>query len=252
MLTVADLDPHRIPRHVAIIMDGNGRWARERHLPRVVGHKVGSESVKKIVNAAKDLGISYLTMYAFSTENWQRPAMEVQALMALLKTYLRGELRTMLRNRVRFFCLGRMEGFSEDVQEVLRQVIRETGENAGDNPRLTLNLALNYGGRDEIVRAVQMLAEKCVQGALQPQEITEELISANLYSAGQPDPDLVIRTGGESRLSNFLLWQTSYAEIYITETKWPEFRKDSLIAAVYDYQNRERRFGKTGEQIRQG
>ncbi|MCF6289759.1 MAG: isoprenyl transferase [Desulfobacterales bacterium] len=244
------IDPNIVPRHVAIIMDGNGRWARQRGLPRVMGHKVGSESVKEIIRAAKEMGISFLTLYAFSTENWQRPALEVKALMGLLKSYLLDGLANLKENRISLRALGRIDGLPPDVRKILYRTIDETAEAAGIDPALTLNLALNYGARAEIVEAVRQLAGKCRRGELVPDQISEEMISAHLYTRGQPDPDLIIRTGGESRLSNFLLWQGSYAEFYITETKWPDFRRDSLIAAILDFQNRERRFGKTGGQVR--
>lgn len=245
------IDPNIVPRHVAIIMDGNGRWARQRGLPRVMGHKVGSESVKKIIRAASELGVSFLTLYAFSTENWNRPPLEVKALMGLLKSYLLDGLADLKENRIRLCALGRIDRLPGDVRKILYRAIDETAEAAGVHPELTLNLALNYGSRAEIVEAVKQLADKCRRGELAPDEINEQLVGAHLYTRGQPDPDLIIRTGGEARLSNFLLWQGSYAELYITETNWPDFRRDSLIAAILDFQNRERRFGRTGEQVRQ-
>lgn len=247
----SELDPNKIPKHVAIIMDGNGRWAKERKMLRVMGHKVGTESVKDVVRAAKEIGISVLTLYAFSTENWKRPAMEVQALMSLLKTYLKSELSEMLQNNISLRCVGQMDKLPKDVQKTLGEVINETAEFAGNSSGMILNLALSYGGRGEIVMAVKAIAEKCIRGEVTLDDISEELFSSHLYTAGLPDPDLVIRTGGESRLSNFLLWQASYAEIFITETKWPDFRKDSLVEAIRDYQDRERRFGKTSEQIQE-
>ncbi len=247
----SELDLNNIPKHVAIIMDGNGRWAKERKLPRVMGHKVGTESVKIIVKAAKELGISVLTLYAFSTENWKRPSMEVQALMTLLKTYLKSELSDMLQNNISLRCIGQMEKLPGDVQEILVQVINETANLSGMSSGLILNLALSYGGREEITMAAKAVAEQCIRGEISTGDISEELFSSQLYTAGLPDPDLVIRTGGESRLSNFLLWQASYAEIYITETKWPDFRKGNLIEAIKDFQERERRYGKTSEQVKE-
>ncbi len=244
------IDPNIVPRHVAIIMDGNGRWARQRGLPRVMGHKVGSESVKEIIRAARDLGVSFLTLYAFSTENWNRPALEVQALMGLLKSYLLDGLANLKENRIRLCALGRIDRLPPDVRRILYRAIDETAAAAGIDPALTLNLALNYGARAEIVEAVKELADRCRRGELAPEEITEQMVGEHLYTRGQPDPDLIIRTGGEARLSNFLLWQGSYAELYITETKWPDFRRDSLVAAILDFQNRERRFGRTGDQVR--
>jgi len=244
------LDPHRIPRHVAIIMDGNGRWAKKRNMPRIMGHKAGSKSVKKIVTAARELNLEVLTLYAFSTENWKRPSMEVQGLMTLLKTYLKSELNNMLKNSISLRCLGDIDKLPTDVRKVLDQVVRETGNREEGSPGLILNLALSYGSRAEIVRAARILAEKCMAGQFSPADLTEELFASSLYTAGLPDPDLLIRTGGESRLSNFLLWQASYAEIYITETMWPDFDSEDLSEAIGYFKSRERRFGKTGDQIR--
>lgn len=241
----SELDINNLPQHIAIIMDGNGRWAQGRGLPRVMGHKVGVESVQEIVRAARELGISTLTLYAFSTENWKRPRFEVQALMGLLKSYLESELKSMVKNNVSLRCIGQKEKLSPDVRGILDRVIKETSRNNG----LTLNLALSYGGRGEIVRAAQKIAQQCARGSFDSADITEDLFANHLYTAGQPDPDLLIRTGGESRLSNFLLWQVSYAEIYITETLWPDFRKDNFLDALRDFQCRQRRFGKTGEQV---
>jgi undecaprenyl diphosphate synthase len=244
------LDPHRIPRHVAIIMDGNGRWAKKRNLPRIMGHKAGSESVKKIVTTARELNLEVLSLYVFSTENWKRPSMEVQGLMALLKTYLKSELNNMLKNNVSLRCLGDLDKLPADVRKILDQVVRETGNREEGSPGLLLNLALSYGSRAEIVRAARVMAEKCMAGQFAPEDFSEELFAAHLYTGGLPDPDLLIRTGGESRLSNFLLWQASYAEIYITETMWPDFRGEALIEAIRAFQSRERRFGKTGDQVK--
>ena len=245
-----DLDLQNIPRHIAIIMDGNGRWAQERGLPRVIGHRAGAKAVKKIARIAKELGISVLTLYAFSTENWKRPAAEVQALMKLLSSFLQAERANMLRDNVILHTIGDREGLPENVQKVLAEVSKETSENSDAKDSLTLNLALNYGGRMEIVRAARAVAESCVQGRIAPADITEELFAAHLDSAGLPDPDMIIRTGGESRLSNFLLWQASYAELYITDIYWPDFGREQLLQAIGDFQRRERRFGKTGEQVR--
>ena len=252
MLENPVLDPKRIPRHVAIIMDGNGRWAKKRNLPRIIGHKAGSESVKKIVTTSRELNLEVLTLYAFSTENWKRPAVEVQGLMTLLKTYLKSELPNMLENNISLRCIGEMEKLPADVQKILNQVIKETALKTGDNPGLILNLALNYGSRAEIVRAARVMAEKCVKGQFEPEDFSEQLFASHLYTGGLPDPDLLIRTGGEARLSNFLLWQLSYAELYITETMWPDFRSNNLIEAIRDYQDRERRFGQTSEQLQTG
>lgn len=250
MLGIADLDPDNIPKHVAIIMDGNGRWARQRRLPRIIGHRAGTKTAKKIVMAAKEIGISILTLYAFSTENWQRPALEVQALMKLLHTFLRDERADMLQNNIILRTIGQIGGLPSDVRKYLLAVAKETEENGAEKDCLILNLALNYGGRAEIVRAARMVAEQCLRGEISPEQITEELFANYLYTAGLPDPDMIIRTGGESRLSNFLLWQASYAELYVTEIKWPDFTKEDLVQMIGDFQGRERRYGMTGEQLR--
>jgi len=243
------LDPQRIPRHVAIIMDGNGRWAKQRNRPRIMGHKVGIESVKDIVKTARGLNLEVLTLYAFSTENWKRPAIEVKGLMTLLKTYLKAEVRNMLENNISLRSIGETEKLPVDVQKILARVIRETAPGAGVKPSLTLNLALSYGSRAEIVRAARIMAGKCLSGQFAPEDFSEQLFASHLYTGGLPDPDLLIRTGGEARLSNFLLWQLSYAELYITETMWPDFKGEKLIEAISDYQSRERRFGQTSEQL---
>ncbi|MFA7382999.1 MAG: isoprenyl transferase [Desulfurivibrionaceae bacterium] len=236
-----------LPRHIAIIMDGNGRWAEQQGKPRIMGHRAGIESVQDIVRAARELDIRVLTLYAFSTENWKRPPFEVQALMGLLKTFLESELATMVHNNVSLRCLGEKNRIPSEVREILNRVIFETADNSG----LILNLALSYGGRSEITQAVQAIAQKCLAGTLSPETIDQALIAQHLYTAGLPDPDLLIRTGGETRLSNFLLWQASYAELYFTEILWPDFRKQDLLTAILDFQKRQRRFGKTGEQANQ-
>jgi undecaprenyl diphosphate synthase len=245
MTEAPKLDPAAMPVHVAVIMDGNGRWAQKRNLPRPVGHRQGVESVREIVTNCRDLGIKHLTLYAFSTENWNRPPLEVQALMGLLKTFLQAELDNLDRNQVRVRCLGQMERLPDEVRRILETAITKTAGNSA----LNLNLALSYGGRHEITAAARQLAAECLAGTLRPEDITEETLTSRLYTAGQPDPDLLIRTGGESRLSNFLLWQLSYAEIYITETLWPEFRRQEFLAALADFQRRQRRFGRTPEQV---
>lgn len=238
-----------MPRHVAIIMDGNGRWAKQRNLPRIMGHKAGSESVKDVVKTARKLNLEVLTLYAFSTENWKRPAIEVQGLMTLLKTYLKSEEQNMVENNISLRCLGEMEKLPADVQKVLAEVIQETANTTEEKPGLVLNLALSYGSRSEIVRAARIMAEKCVSGQFEPEDFSEQLFASHLYTSGLPDPDLLIRTGGEARLSNFLLWQLSYAELYITETMWPDFKREEFLKAIMDYQGRERRFGQTSEQL---
>lgn len=237
---------HPLPVHVAIIMDGNGRWAKERHQPRLFGHRAGVESVRVIVEAAREIGIRHLTLYAFSTENWQRPGLEVKGLMALLKTFLLAELETMKKNGIRLDCFGQKERLPDEVRAVLERVIAETAA----APGMRLNLALSYGSRAEMLRAVREVSRRCAAGQLAPEAIDEELFSSQLYSAGQPDPDLLIRTSGEQRLSNFLLWQLSYAELYFTETRWPDFRRAQFFEALQVFANRQRRFGKTGEQLK--
>src|SRR5262245_23674380 len=229
----------RLPRHVAIIMDGNGRWAGERHLPRVEGHRAGVDAVRDVVETSARLGLEVLTLYAFSVENWKRPAAEVSTLMGLLKHYLRRELDTLLRNDIRFQVLGRMEDLPGDVQKELQRAMERTRHSKG----LVFNIALNYGGRAEIKDAVQQLLADVVANGKDPASITEETISRYLYTAGQPDPDLLIRTSGEMRISNFLLWQIAYAEIWVTDVLWPDFRRKHLLQAVIDFQKRERRYG---------
>jgi undecaprenyl diphosphate synthase len=216
-------------------MDGNGRWAAQRHLPRVEGHRAGIESVRDTVETAARLGIDVLTLYAFSIENWKRPAAEVGTLMVLLKRYLRSELKTLLRNDIQFHVVGRMEALADDVQQELRLAMERTAGNQG----MRFNIALNYGGRAEIVDA----ARRALAAGIAPEALDEERFAGFLYTAGQPDPDLLIRTSGEMRVSNFLLWQIAYAEIYVTETLWPDFRRRDLIEAVLAYQKRERRYG---------
>ena len=246
MTSTLVLDPDRIPTHVAIVMDGNGRWAKKRKKPRLYGHKVGADSVRDIVETSAEIGIRHLTLYAFSSENWNRPESEVSGLMNILKSYLVSELGRMEKNKIRLRCLGNTTRHPKGVRKVLDESIeRTTG-----NDRLTLNLALSYGSRDEICMAVKSIAEQCRDGGLGVEDINHDLISNQLYTRGQPDPDLLIRTGGEARLSNFLLWQASYAEIYFTETMWPEFRRDVFLQAIQDFQKRERRFGKTGDQVK--
>jgi undecaprenyl diphosphate synthase len=241
----ATIDFENLPRHVAIIMDGNGRWAKKRKKPRLYGHKVGADSVSDIVEVCREIGIKYLTLYAFSSENWQRPAKEVSGLMSILKRYLDAELPRMQKNNIRLVSIGDRERLPEAVCVSLAKAISDT---AG-NTKLTLNLALSYGSRDELVRAVKKISRLCLEGSLDPASISAETLAENLDTAGMPDPDLLIRTGGESRLSNFLLWQASYAEIFFTDVMWPDFRKEVFLQALSDYQVRERRFGRTGDQL---
>ena len=225
----------RLPAHVAIIMDGNGRWASQRHLPRVEGHRAGIEAVRDTVECAARLGIKVLTLYAFSVENWKRPKSEVSTLMLLLKRYLRSELSTLLRNDIRFGVIGRSQELAPDIQAELREAIARTASNRG----MLFNIALNYGGRAEIVDA----ARRAIESGVRPEDLDETRFASFLYTAGQPDPDLMIRTSGEMRVSNYLLWQIAYAEIYVTDTLWPDFRRRHLIDAVLAYQKRERRYG---------
>jgi len=225
----------RLPVHIAVIMDGNGRWAAQRHLPRVEGHRAGIESVREVVEGSARLGIKVLTLYAFSVENWKRPVTEVSTLMTLLKRYLRLELNTLLRNDIRFKVIGRAEELAPDVRRELKMAEDKTADNAG----MLFNIALNYGGRAEIVEA----ARRVVASGIAPDDLDEQRFSDFLYTGGQPDPDLLIRTSGEMRVSNFLLWQIAYAEIWVTDTLWPDFRKQHLLEAVLAYQKRDRRYG---------
>jgi undecaprenyl diphosphate synthase len=238
------LDPARLPAHIAIIMDGNGRWARRRHMPRVTGHRAGVQAVRETVETCAQLGVSALTLYAFSVENWKRPRTEVETLWRLLRFYLNSELPLMMRHGIRFTAMGRLEALPAFVRGELDAVIRRT-EN---NPGMRLNLAINYGGRTEIVDAVKSLLESLRDAARTGEEliIDEAAISARLYTAGMPDPDLLIRTSGEMRVSNFLLWQIAYAELYVTPTLWPDFKRTELLEALLDYQRRDRRFGGLG------
>jgi len=235
------IDPKTLPQHVGIIMDGNGRWAKERNMPRIHGHRSAVNAVRASVETAAELGLNVLTLFAFSTENWQRPNKEVSALMELFYEFLEKELHTMLENNVRFQLIGDRVNLPDFLQERLSKALNSTSENTG----LRLNLAINYGGRDEISRAVRKISESVKKGELHPENIDEALISANTYTAGLPDPDLIIRTSGELRLSNFLIWQAAYAEFYFTEVLWPDFNKEDLHKALLEYQNRNRRMGRT-------
>jgi undecaprenyl diphosphate synthase len=225
----------QLPSHVAIIMDGNGRWAAQRHLPRVEGHRAGIDSVRDVVETSARLGIEVLTLYAFSVENWKRPRAEVNTLMMLLKRYIRLELNTLLQNNIRFQVIGRAEALPPDVQDELEIGIAKTTKNTG----MLFNIALNYGGRAEIVDA----ARRAIASGMSADDLDEARFSTLLYTAGQPDPDLLIRTSGEMRISNFLLWQIAYSEIWVTETLWPDFRRRDLLDAVVAYQKRDRRYG---------
>ena len=232
---VRQINLDRLPAHVALIMDGNGRWAAQRHLPRVEGHRAGIDAVRDTVETAARLGIGVLTLYALSIENWKRPASEVNTLMLLLKRYLRSELKTLVTNNIRFRVIGRMEELAPDVQDELNTAMNRTAAGGG----MLFNIALNYGGRAEIVDA----ARQAIASGVRPDQLDEERFAGFLYTAGQPDPDLLIRTSGEMRVSNYLLWQIAYTEIYVTETLWPDFRRQHLLEAVLAYQKRERRYG---------
>ena len=225
----------RLPQHVAVIMDGNGRWAAQRHLPRVEGHRAGIDSVRDIVETSARLDIKVLTLYAFSVENWKRPVTEVSTLMMLLKRYLRLELSTLLRNNIRFRVIGREDELAPDIRRELTMAEEKTEANAG----MLFNIALNYGGRAEIVEA----ARRLIASGVRAEDLDEQRFASFLYTAGQPDPDLLIRTSGEMRVSNFLLWQIAYAEIWVTDTLWPDFRKKDLLEAIVAYQKRDRRYG---------
>ena len=235
----------RIPEHVAIIMDGNGRWAKQRGLPRTDGHLQGQEALRATLRAAAELGISYLTVYAFSTENWSRPQEEVDALMELLVRAIHAETPELMKEGVRIRAIGDLSRLPKTAQQALAECIEQTK----DNERTTLVLALSYSSRDELVRATRQLASDVQAGRLRPEDITEERLSATLDTADLPEPDLLIRTGGEERISNFLLWQIAYAELFFSSTYWPDFGKKALLEAIEAYSARERRFGKTSEQI---
>ncbi len=230
-----------MPTHVAIIMDGNGRWAKKRSWRRIQGHEQGAETVRTVVRTSREAGISLLTLFAFSTENWQRPENEVNALMRLLKKFLKTESDEMMQNNIRLYVIGQKERLPEDVAHALDRVCQMTAGNDG----MHLNLALSYGARDEIVRMVQQLAMNVGNNQIKPDDIDEAMVADHLYTAGQPDPDLLIRTSGEMRISNFLLWQIAYSEIFVTDTLWPDFSKEEYLSILDAYRRRDRRFGKT-------
>ena len=239
------IDLTRLPQHVAIIMDGNGRWARKHGKNRIFGHTNGIGAVRETSEGCAELGVKYLTLYAFSTENWSRPVTEVTALMTLLLKTIKAELKTLLKNDIRLKVIG-------DIAKLPTGVARELNEamaNTANNKRMDLILALNYSGKSEIVRAMKEIAVKVQKGEIAPDAITEDLVSNNLYTAGIPDPELLIRTSGEKRVSNFMLWQLAYAEYFFTDVFWPDFTREELYKAIIDFQNRERRFGKTSEQL---
>ena len=239
-LAQTDLDPAKLPSHIAVIMDGNGRWAQKRLLNRVKGHEKGAETVRMVVRTCRQIGIRFLTLYAFSTENWDRPKTEITALMTLLKKFLGDEKQEMLENNIRLTSIGQTDRLPRDVQAALDATQSATAANDG----MILNLALSYGSRAEIVESAQKIAVRVANGEIDAASITPELISQHLYTADMPDPELLIRTSGEFRISNFLLWQIAYTEIHVTQTLWPDLTRDELIQIIKDYQQRERRFGR--------
>jgi undecaprenyl diphosphate synthase len=238
-------DQPNLPKHIGIIMDGNGRWAKKRRLPRIAGHNAGIDSVREVVEACGNVGIKVLTLFTFSQENWKRPLFEVSALMKLLVTTLNREIRELMEKNVRITCIGDLEDLPTETQYSMNEAIEMTKDNAG----LTLNLALSYGSRKEIKTAVRKIVEKVITGKIAPDQIDEQLISDHLQTSGLPDPDLIIRTSGEFRISNFMLWQIAYSEIYVTNTLWPDFRTPDLYEAIRNYLKRERRFGMVTEQL---
>lgn len=233
------LNPEKMPKHIAIIMDGNGRWATKRKLPRKAGHKAGAEVLERIIYAAKELGLEHLTVYAFSTENWKRSAEEVGAIMDLLRFYLKNYFKKFVKDNIRMHVIGEKSRLDADIQKAIAEIEELSKEKDG----MTVHIALNYGGRDELRRAVTKIAKEAMEGTLSPADITEDTISSALDTAGTPDPELLIRTSGEERISNFLLWQIAYSEFFFSEVLWPDFDKKELERAIYYYQNRERRFG---------
>ncbi len=240
-----ELNKYQLPKHIAVIMDGNGRWAKGKGKPRVFGHKAGVKSVRSTIEACVEWGIPYLTLYAFSTENWNRPKLEVQALMKLLVSSLRKEVATFQENKVRLNVIGNMEKLPTKAQKELKEVMELTKS----NEKLVLTLALSYGSREEIVKTFIKLSQKTLNNEVEIEKIDEKIINSHLYTFNLPDVDLMIRTSGEHRISNFMLWQIAYAELYFTDTLWPDFDKECFLNAIIDYQKRERRFGKTSEQI---
>ncbi|HLS29779.1 MAG TPA: isoprenyl transferase [Flavobacteriaceae bacterium] len=245
MSKLSQIDKNRLPKHIAIIMDGNGRWAKSQGLKRVLGHKRGTRSVRQTVEVSAEIGVKNLTLFAFSTENWGRPKLEIKTLMELLVSSLKKELKTMMDNDICLTTIGRRDQLPSSVQKELKEVIEKTSK----NKRMNLVLALSYGGREELVKATRNICELVQQNSLKTENIDEETLQKNLYTQELPDVDLMIRTGGEKRISNFLLWQIAYAELYFTKTLWPDFTKEHFFEALINYQNRERRFGKISEQL---
>ncbi len=242
----SQIQASKVPTHIAVIMDGNGRWAKKQGKARVFGHKNGVKSVREIIETSAEIGVRYLTLYAFSTENWNRPKLEVKTLMSLLVSSLKKELASLQKNNVKLQTIGNLKHLPVKAQKEISEVTAKTKNNS----KITLTLALSYGAREEIVQAIQKISKKVVNNALNIKEIDEKIINNHLYTFTLPDVDLLIRTSGEKRISNFLLWQIAYAELYFTEVLWPDFRKEHLYQAIVEYQNRERRFGKTSEQIK--
>lgn len=247
MSTQDQINITKLPQHVAIIMDGNGRWAKQRGMFRFKGHENGSKAVREIVEGCAEMGIPYLTLYAFSTENWKRPKLEVELLMKLLVTSLNKEIKTLQENSIRLNAIGNLDALPTKPRTELEKVIDLTK----NNTRMTLTLALSYGAREEIIKTIKEISLKVKNNLISPDDIDETVINNHLYTQNLPDVDLLIRTSGEQRISNFLLWQIAYAELYFTETLWPDYSKEHLFAAILNYQNRERRFGKTSEQLNQ-
>jgi undecaprenyl diphosphate synthase len=242
------LDPDKLPAHLAIIMDGNGRWAQQRMLKRIIGHQRGAETVKMVVEQASTIGVKYLTLFAFSSENWSRPALEVRALMTLLKKYIRNETARMMRNNIRYNVIGNRGELPDDVNQTLDEAIQKTAANTG----MVLTLALSYGGRQELSMAAAKLARDVLAGRINPDDISMDVFGSYLDTGGLPDPDFLIRTSGEMRISNFLLWQLAYTELYFTDINWPDFTINEFHKALADFQARERRFGKTSDQLNGG
>jgi undecaprenyl diphosphate synthase len=243
---VHELNRDVLPKHIAIIMDGNGRWAEQRSLTRIAGHQKGIKRAKEVIRSCRKLGIQVLTLYAFSTENWNRPQKEIKTLMRLLKRFLTAEGNQLIRNNIRLNTIGAIEELPQEVNEVLSEIMDKTKDNSG----MVLNAALSYSGRSEIIHAIRTIAKDVRKGTVKPHQIDETLFSSYLYTTGLPDPDLLIRTSGELRISNFLLWQLAYTELYITNTLWPDFTEKDLLLALQNYQKRERRFGLTQQQIK--
>ncbi len=247
MSILDQIDRNKLPQHLAIIMDGNGRWAKQRGLFRYKGHETGSRAVREIVEACAEIGIPHLTLYAFSTENWNRPKLEVNLLMKLLVSSLKKEIKTLQDNQIKLNAIGNLDALPTLPRKELLKVIDQTKDNA----RMTLTLALSYGSREEIIKTIQEISLKVKNNLISPHDIDETVINNHLYTQNLPDVDLLIRTSGEQRISNFLLWQIAYAELYFTDTLWPDYTRDHLFEAILNYQNRERRFGKTSEQLNQ-